>query len=168
MRPKRSTIKTTKLEGRRKAQLYTLGFLFVIILLLPLTGTAEEAPISVSLILQERLGGSAIIATDYLGKLLEQRTDNRLKVTIHTFSPGSETASELSANLQMAVIDSLKSLGESHRLTGAQSQPVSEQLSSYQLVIDTHFLHTLSDDLKIILYGDIEDTKRYLLELEKN
>lgn len=168
MRLNRSTFKTISRTIWAKRKSLFCGFLVVFITLAPLTGTADTVPVIINLLEHNTPDSPAEKATLYLKVLIEQRTNNRLRVTIHKVSPVNVSAIESSTVFQMAALDSFDSLKADEKLAFSKLEPVEKvKLDSYHLLANGRFLSNLSDELNIILQGAIKDTLVYLEELEK-
>lgn len=121
-----------------------------------------ENPVVIILWQLNRLEDSSTEATRYLKQLVEQRSNQRLRVTVQLSNANNGTA-----KAQMLVTDSRQAA----RLNG-KSNPDMQLIgkltdSNYRIMVDMKFMERLSAELNIILKGAVKDTLRYLADLER-
>lgn len=162
MRPKQSTIKQIKQAGCQRA----ISILFILALALPIFGlAAESAPVTINLLQLNRLESSATKTTVYLKRLIEQRTNQRVKLTVvpHQTRPGPPNSQQI----EMAVTDENPRAGDLAKAIQPSMKRVDGKTNNnYQLFIDVDLWNRLADELKIIIQGAIKDSLAYHRELE--
>lgn len=158
---------TIRLTRRRAKSCRLLTILFVLSLALPAAATADNGQITISIQQSDRREGSTAKATLYLKRLIEQRTDHRIELTVKIGSITNRSAkNQPSPDIRMAVVDTKHQAEAIAQQFGPNMQRIASNTDGgYRLFINIDVWNRLSDELKIILRGAADDTLSYLSEL---
>lgn len=166
MRLKRSTIKQAKRTGHHQAVI----ILLLLVSALPSFGFAAAAPpVTVKLQQLNTLKSSGAKTTLYLKRLIEQRTAQRVKISILPHLPSIDPANgQQQADMQFAVADKISQVERLTEQPPYKMKRIDDYAdNNYHLFISVDFWNQLTDELQIIMQGAIKDSLAYHAELER-
>ena len=142
--------------------------LFILLLISPLSVGAEgKALLSINLLQlsNQSENESNAKATHYLKRLIEQRTSQRITVTIYP-GPTEQIATD---NVLIAVAGNQQQGEEIAQRLNTKMQRFDVNADTrYQILISIDYQMQMSSELRIILEGALKDSLAYLSELEGN